>query len=76
MKLIVVVVIACILLIGFADLASAGTNDCSCLVCGPGGKSCTGCEERVPLCTNLINIMRELERKVRQCVCGEQMWLF
>ncbi|EDV51418.1 salivary glue protein Sgs-8 [Drosophila erecta] len=74
MKLIVVAIIACILLIGCCDLASA-SEACGCQPCGPGGKACANCPERVPLCKDLINIMSDLERKVRLCVCGEQEWL-
>nr|NP_476719.2 salivary gland secretion 8 [Drosophila melanogaster]P02842.1 RecName: Full=Salivary glue protein Sgs-8; Flags: Precursor [Drosophila melanogaster]AAF50059.1 salivary gland secretion 8 [Drosophila melanogaster]AOQ10558.1 Sgs8-RA [synthetic construct] len=75
MKLLVVAVIACIMLIGFADPAS-GCKDCSCVICGPGGEPCPGCSARVPVCKDLINIMEGLERQVRQCACGEQVWLF
>ncbi|XP_043649918.1 salivary glue protein Sgs-8-like [Drosophila teissieri] len=74
MKLIVVAIIACILLIGFSDLAS-GSDTCPCVLCGPGGKACDQCPERVPLCKDMISILEDVERKVRLCVCGEQTWM-
>ncbi|EDW94133.1 salivary glue protein Sgs-8 [Drosophila yakuba] len=75
MKLIVVAIIACILLIGFSDLAS-GSDTCACQICGPGGKKCPGdCPERVPLCKELIGILSAIEKNVRVCVCGEKTWL-
>ncbi|XP_016999602.1 salivary glue protein Sgs-7-like [Drosophila takahashii] len=73
MKVIAVAIIACILLIGFTDLA-LGCN-CGCEPCGPGGKACKGCPERVALCQDLINLVKNLQQRVRQCVCGEPTWM-
>ncbi|XP_017080275.1 salivary glue protein Sgs-7-like [Drosophila eugracilis] len=71
MKLIVVAIIACILIIGFTDLAEG----CGCVPCGPGGKACAGCPERVPLCQDLIRTVQYLQKQIRQCVCGEPTWM-
>ncbi|XP_037722622.1 salivary glue protein Sgs-7-like [Drosophila subpulchrella] len=74
MKLIAVAIIACILFIGFTE-GAAGTTDCGCQVCGPAGKACQGCPERIPLCQDLINTIQTLQKKVRQCVCGIPTWM-
>nr|NP_476718.1 salivary gland secretion 7 [Drosophila melanogaster]P02841.1 RecName: Full=Salivary glue protein Sgs-7; Flags: Precursor [Drosophila melanogaster]AAF50058.1 salivary gland secretion 7 [Drosophila melanogaster]CAA25993.1 salivary gland glue protein [Drosophila melanogaster] len=73
MKLIAVTIIACILLIGFSDLALGGA--CECQPCGPGGKACTGCPEKPQLCQQLISDIRNLQQKIRKCVCGEPQWM-
>ncbi|EDX15716.1 salivary glue protein Sgs-7 [Drosophila simulans] len=73
MKLIAVTIIACILLIGFSDLASGCA--CECQPCGPGGKACGGCPEKVQLCQQLIGDIRNLQQKIRKCVCGEPQWM-
>ncbi|EDV51417.1 salivary glue protein Sgs-7 [Drosophila erecta] len=77
MKLIAVAIIACILLIGFSDLASGSQapQGCGCQPCGPGGKACAGCPEKVQLCQQLIGDIRNLQLKIRQCVCGEPQWM-
>ncbi|KAH8380580.1 hypothetical protein KR009_011563, partial [Drosophila setifemur] len=64
---------ASILLIGFADLA-AGSN-CGCTPCGPGGVACKGCPEKQKLCQELISQVRNLQVRIRQCVCGEPSWM-
>ncbi|XP_043649957.1 salivary glue protein Sgs-7-like [Drosophila teissieri] len=73
MKLIAVAIIACILLIGFTDLALG--CDCECQPCGPGGKACKDCPEKDQLCQQLICDIRNLQTRVRQCVCGEPQWM-
>ncbi|XP_034655727.1 salivary glue protein Sgs-3-like [Drosophila subobscura] len=39
------------------------TKKPSCSVCGPGGSACQGCPERENLCQELINTVRNLERR-------------
>ncbi|XP_039488506.1 salivary glue protein Sgs-7-like [Drosophila santomea] len=73
MKLIAIAIIACILLIGFTDLAMG--CECECQPCGPGGKPCGTCPERDQLCQRLIQNIRNLQSDVRQCVCGEPQWM-
>ncbi|EDW41105.1 GM25279 [Drosophila sechellia] len=48
---------------------------CGCKSCGPGGEPCTGCAKRDALCRDLNGLLRNLERQVRQCVCGQPDWL-
>ncbi|XP_037722407.1 salivary glue protein Sgs-7 [Drosophila subpulchrella] len=73
MKPTVFAIIACVLLIGLTDLTLG--CDCGCKPCGPGGTACKGCPERVALCEDLINTILTLQKKVRQCVCGEPTWM-
>ncbi|XP_022220461.2 salivary glue protein Sgs-7-like [Drosophila obscura] len=82
-------IVASILLISFADLGTGcktpnnkppkgkpPTNPCDlCGLCGPGGTACQGCKGRDGLCQELLDNVRVLERKIRQCVCGEKSWL-
>ncbi|EDW94137.2 salivary gland secretion 3 [Drosophila yakuba] len=48
---------------------------CGCKSCGPGGIPCGSCPKRQGLCTELNNLLRQLERRVRECVCGQPVWL-
>ncbi|XP_020804625.1 anther-specific proline-rich protein APG-like [Drosophila serrata] len=38
--------------------------------CGPGGVPCEGCCDRDNLCKELIQMVSELDAKVKKCVCG------
>ncbi|KAH8250852.1 hypothetical protein KR026_002764, partial [Drosophila bipectinata] len=48
---------------------------CGCVQCGPGGDPCDGCAKRPQLCQDLLNQVRNLEKKIQQCVCGIPTWM-
>ncbi|KAH8250851.1 hypothetical protein KR026_002765, partial [Drosophila bipectinata] len=61
------------ILVGCSDVASG--CDCACKPCGPGGEPCANCEGREKLCQNLVWQVRELKKKIQQCVCGVPTWM-
>ncbi|KPU78005.1 uncharacterized protein Dana_GF25270 [Drosophila ananassae] len=75
MKLTLASILVCIVLLGFANEASAAPNLISVLdpcapPCGPGGKPCPGCGDKESVCKDLLRQIRELKDKIGKCVCG------
>ncbi|KAH8315300.1 hypothetical protein KR074_005766, partial [Drosophila pseudoananassae] len=58
-----------------SGVPTTASPKCGCVLCGPGGTPCNGCANRSQLCQDLVWQVRELKKKIQQCVCGIPTWM-